>query len=174
LRWRSVDLEAGTLRVDYALQRVGKAYKLVEPKSETSRRVVPLSAMTLAALRAHKEKQQETAQRPGAIRNLEWHDLVFRTATGKPLNGTWINHKFQAATQAAGLPRLRFHDSRHSVVSILGGAGVDVAVVSKLVGHSSVTLTLNTYRHVFEKAKREAANAIDAALSVVSDRGLVG
>lgn len=165
LRWRSVDLDGGTLRVDYALQCVGKVYKLVEPKSKQSRRVVPLSAITLAALKTHKENQQETANKLGAIRNLEWHDLVFRTPSGKPLNGTWINHRFQAASKAAGLPKLRFHDARHSVVSILGDAGVDAAVVSKMVGHSSVTLTLNTYRHVFEKAKREAANAMDAVMN---------
>ncbi|MGA7911391.1 MAG: site-specific integrase [Candidatus Dormiibacterota bacterium] len=165
LRWRSVDLEAGTLRVDYALQRVAKVYKLVEPKSENSRRVVPLSAITLAALRAHKAKQQETAQQPGTIRNLEWHDLVFRTTTGQPLSGSWVYNRFKAAAKAADLPAIRFHDARHSVVSILGEAGVDVATVSKLVGHSNVSLTMNTYRHVFEKAKREAANAMDAALS---------
>jgi len=47
---------------------------------------------------------------------------------------------------------------------MLGDAGVDVAVVSKMVGHSTVTLTLNTYRHVFEKAERAAADALEAAL----------
>jgi integrase len=165
LRWRNVDLQAGTLHVDYGLQRVGKVYTLVEPKSETSRREVPLSAITVAALRAHKAKQQETAQQPGAIRNLEWYDLVFRTAKGTPLNGSWVYNRFKAAAKAAGLPIIRFHDQRHSFVSLMGEADVDVAVVSRMVGHSSVTLTLNTYRHVFEKAKREAANAMDAALS---------
>jgi integrase len=165
LRWRNVDLAGGTLSVDKALQRVGKEYRLVEPKSSTSVRLVQLPAMTAEALKAHREKQADSAQRPGTVRNLEWHDLVFRTATGRPLNGSWVHHRFQAATKAAGLPKLRFHDLRHSCVSLLGEAQVDVAVVSKMVGHSSVTLTLNTYRHVFEKAKREAANAMDAVMS---------
>ena len=111
------------------------------------------------ALRAHKTRQAEST-----VVNLDWHDLVFRTATGQPLNGTWLHHRFQAATKAAGLPVIRFHDLRHSCVSVLGAAGVDVATVSKMVGHSSVTLTLNTYRHVFDKAARELATAMDAAL----------
>jgi site-specific recombinase XerD len=51
-------------------------------------------------------------------------------------------------------------------VSLLGEHGVDVAVVSKMIGHSTVTPTLNTYRHLFEKAQREAVNAIDRVLAV--------
>lgn len=75
---------------------------------------------------------------------------------------------FQAASQAARLPGLRFHDLRTSCVSLLGEIGVDVAIVSKIVGHSLVTLTLNIYRHVFEKAERAAANAMDALLAAAN------
>jgi integrase len=165
LRWRSVDLEAGTMRVDYALQRVGKVYQLVEPKTKKSRRLIHLTALAVNALKAHKDTQQEAAQQPGAIRNLEWHDLVFRTATGKPLNGTWVNHRFQASARAAGLPPIRFHNLRHSCAALLIALKVDVVVVSKLLGHSTVTQTLNTYSHAFAKAERDAANAMDTALN---------
>lgn len=68
-------------------------------------------------------------------------------------------------TPVAGLPAIRFHDLRHSCVSMLDDEGVDVAVGSKMGGHSAVTLTLNTYRHVFEKAERAGADALEAALS---------
>jgi integrase len=166
MTWKNVDLVAGTLRVQYQLAREEGVYKLSEPKSEAGGRMVPLPSITVAALKAHRDRQQETAQQPGAIRNLEWHDLVFRTANGTPLNGGWVYNKFKAATKAAGLPHIKFHEQRHSAISVLGDAGVDVAVVSKMVGHSSVTLTYNTYRHVFDKAKRDAANAMDAALTV--------
>ncbi len=154
LRWRNVDLAAGTLRVDKALQRVGKEYRLLEPKSATSVRTV----------------QQESAQRSGAIRSLEWHDLVFRAIDGRPLNGTWVHHRFQAATKTAGLPKLRFHDLRHSCASVLGALGVPARVVMELLGHSSINLTMNTYSHVFEKAQREAATAMDAALRSAAGR----
>ena len=137
----------------------------MEPKSETSRRLIHLPQITVEALKAHRQRQQETAQRAGAIRNLEWRDLVFRTATGRPLNGTWINHRFHAATKAAGLPWLRFHDLRHSCASLLGSLGVPARVVMELLGHSSIRLTMDTYSHVFGKAQREAASAMDAALA---------
>ena len=77
-----------------------------------------------------------------------------------------LPHQFQEACEKAGLPVIRFHDLRHSFVSLLGEHGVDVAVVGKMIGHSTVTPTLNTYRHLFEKAQREAANAIDRVLAV--------
>jgi integrase len=174
LMWRNVDLEAGTLRIDKAVQRVGKEYRVVEPKSETSRRLIHLPQMTVEALRAHKERQQDTARREGAIRSLEWRDLVFRTDTGRPLNGTWVNHRFQAATKAAGLPKLRYHDLRHSCASLLGALGVPPRVVMELLGHSSINLTLNTYSHVFATAQREAAVAMDAALAAGGSENLAG
>jgi integrase len=89
---------------------------------------------------------------------------VFRTATGWPLNGTWVHHKFQAATKAANLPTIRFHDLRHSAASLLIAQGVPALVVAAVLGHSSVNLTLNTYAHVYAPAMREAANAMDLAL----------
>jgi len=170
LRWRNVDLAAGTLRVDKALQRVGKEYRLLEPKSATSVRTVHLPEIAREALETQKARQQESAQRSGAIRSLEWHDLVFRAIDGRPLNGTWVHHRFQAATKTAGLPKLRFHDLRHSCASVLGALGVPARVVMELLGHSSINLTMNTYSHVFEKAQREAATAMGAALRSAAGR----
>jgi integrase len=115
-------------------------------------------------MKAHKGKHAKAELAAKHWEN-EWK-LVFTTAHGWPLEPSFVTHKFQEACAAAGLPVIRFHDLRHSFVSLLGDHGVDVAVVSKMIGHSSVTLTLNTYRHVFEKAQREAANAIDRVLAV--------
>ena len=95
-----------------------------------------------------------------------WQDsgLVFTKTRGTPLDPRNVLRHFAHVLDAAGIAHVRFHDLRHSCVSLLGAAEVDVAVVSKMVGHSSVTLTLNTYRHIFEKAQRSAASAMDAAL----------
>ncbi len=164
LRWQDVDLDMGTLRVVKTLQRKGGGkYELGEPKTKLSGRTVPLSGMAVETLRAYKA-QQAKAELAAKHWDNEWK-LVFTTGRGWPLEPSFVTQKFQQACAAAGLPAIRFHDLRHSFVSLLGDHGVDVAVVSKMIGHSSVTLTLNTYRHVFDKAQREAANAIDRVLA---------
>jgi integrase len=159
LTWKNIDLATRQLRVEHSVQRVGKDYKLLPPKTEKSRRTVQVTRRVVDALTAHGERQQAAP-----VVNLAWADLVFRASDGGPLNGSWVHHRFQASAKDAGLPVIRFHDLRHSCVSVLGEEGVDVAVVSKMIGHSTVTLTLNTYRHVFEKTERAAADALEAAL----------
>lgn len=165
LRWSDVDLDNGTLHVTKTLQRINQQYRLVDPKTELSGRVVPLPPIAVEALKAQRAKQSalELKAKPGHWMNTL--SLVFTTAYGAPQDGSVVTHEFQDVCDKAGLPVIRFHDLRHSFVSLVGGTGVDVAVVSKMIGHSTITLTLNTYRHVFDKAQREAANAIDRVLS---------
>jgi integrase len=139
--------------------------RLLSPAAQLTG-IVTLSPVTVEVLQAHKGRQAkaELAAKPG-----QWFNtlnLVFTTAHGEPLEPSFVTQKFQQECTKAGLPVIRFHDLRHSFVSLLGEHGVDVAVASKMIGHSTVTLTLNTYRHVFEKVQREAANAIDRVLAV--------
>jgi integrase len=121
-----------------------------------------MSARVAAALVAHKERQEgERALAAG-----HWQaepDLVFRTAVGKELDGTAVTHRFQQVATAAGLPRMPFHDLRHSCASLLLRAGVSAKVVADQLGHSSIVVTLNTYSHVMPAGRAEAAAAMDRA-----------
>jgi integrase len=91
--------------------------------------------------------------------------LVFTTAIGTPLDGGSVTHRFQRMLERAGLPRLRFHDLRHACASLLLAQGVHPRVVMEILGHSQISLTMNTYSHVIPALQREAAERMDAVLA---------
>ena len=162
LRWDDVDLEAGTLTVRHALQRVGGRLRLVEPKTRLSLRNIALPPMVVAALRAHRSRQLQ--ERLWAGSRWQEHDYVFASTIGTPLDGTNVTHRLQAILLTAGLPRQRFHDLRHACASLLLALGVHPRVVMETLGHSQISLTMNTYGHVLPSLQRDAADRMDRLL----------
>jgi integrase len=164
LAWSDLDFDAATVTVRHALQRVEGRLELVEPKSVTSRRVVALPSFVLDSLRSHRTRQLEDQLLAGS----RWHDdgrgLVFTTSVGTPMDGIAVTRRFQAVLAAAGLPRQRFHDLRHACASLLLAQGVAPRVVMETLGHSQISLTLNTYSHVIPALGRAAADQMDAVL----------
>jgi integrase len=162
LAWSDIGFVSSTLAVRHALQRVDGRLILVEPKSVTSHRVVVMPAIVLDALRAHRTRQREDRLLAGS----RWHDdergLVFTTTIGTPMDGIAVTRRFQALLLAAGLPRQRFHDLRHACASLLLAQGVSPRVVMEALGHSQISLTLNTYSHVIPALGRAAAEQMDA------------
>lgn len=148
LQWDDVDLEAGTLTVRQALQRVnGKL-------------------LTTSALRAHRVKQTEERRAAGA----KWHNsgFVFTTPTGTPLDARGVIRNFDRILKLGGLPKIRFHDLRHSVATLLLAQGVRPRYVSELLAHSSVSFTMQTYAHVLDQTKRGIAAQMNTILSPVA------
>ncbi len=163
LRWEDADLDAGKLAVRRALQRQrGKGLVFTEPKSTRSRRVILLSDRAVSALRTHRDRQTFERRVAGSM----WQDggLVFCTGTGAPLDPSWQTKVFKAALKQAGLPDIRFHDCRHTAATLLLAAGVHPKVVSEMLGHATITLTLDTYSHLVPVMHQEAAKAMDAVL----------
>ncbi len=163
LSWSAVDLESGTLTVRQALQRVSGKPTLVEPKSSRSRRTLPLPTVVVARLR----EQRATQNRERLLAGDRWQDtgLVFTTSLGTPMDGPNVTHQFQRALAAAGLPRKRFHDLRHSCASFLLAQGLSMRAVMEQLGQSQVGLTMNTYAHIAPAMLRKAADAMDALLT---------
>jgi integrase len=88
---------------------------------------------------------------------VEWPlDLVFRTRWGRPVSGIELTKQFQRDLEAAGLPKRRFHDLRHTCATFLLSTGVDITVVSEILGHSGISVTANVYLHVSQKLKEDA------------------
>ena len=159
LRWQDVDFEAGTLSVRHALQRIEGKFELVEPKTRRSRRTLFLPQMTLRSLREHRGGQLKERLLAGP----EWEEkgLVFTTPTGTPIDAKNLTLSFQRMLQRIGLPKRRFHDLRHSCATLLLVQGVPARVVMETLGHSQISLTLNTYSHVPSELQREAAHRMD-------------
>ncbi len=164
LRWVDVDLDGHRVHVRQCLQRVYGAYQLVEPKSATSRRVVPLTEAAVEVLREERREQLAAQLAAGG----RWHqpipDLCFTTAAGQPRNGTSVIHLFQDALQRAGLPKLRWHDLRAAHGSLLLASGADISVVSRRLGHSSVALTSRHYGGVSEALQQDATDRLGRLL----------
>jgi integrase len=162
LRWADVDLDEAQLRVTFTLQRFDGEYRLVEPKSRTSRRTVALPKTAILALRAHRTRQIQERMLVGP----EWIDtgMVFTGLKGNYLNACVASQQFHKILKTAGLRHQRFHDLRHCCASMLVAAGVHPRVVMEVLGHSQISLTMNTYSHVIPDLKRETADKMDAIL----------
>lgn len=162
LRWADIDFTEGLLTVRQALQRIDGHLLLVEPKTSLSRRTVPVPAPTLLALRVYRSHQSGERLAAGS----SWHDsgLVFVTHSGTPLEPRNVNRAWYAVRETAGLGAVRLHDLRHSCASFLLAAGASPRTVMKLLGHSQIGLTMNTYTHVLPDVERAA---IDAAAETI-------
>lgn len=151
LRWEDVDLKRDSLTVHKSLARLpgthGVRFVLTEPKSNLSRRTIPLIGPAADVLRAHQRWQMANGG--------SWKGLVFARPT-RPIDGSALTHEFQAALERAGLPKMRWHDLRHATASLLIAQGVPLAVVSAILGHSGIAITVDTYGHLTEDTKREA------------------
>jgi integrase len=157
LKWSDIDLDTGTLRVRRASQRIPhQGTQLVDTKTQRSRRTLVVPPIVIAALRAHRAWQ--AMERLAAGERWVDHDLVFPSARGTLADGPNITHRFHRLLQRASLPPMRFHDLRHACASLLLVQGVHPRVVMETLGHSQISLTMNTYSHVLPALQREAAD----------------
>jgi integrase len=162
LRWPDVDLDAGTLRVRQAVQKIDGTWQFVEPKSVNGRRTLPLCQPAIEVLR--RQKDSVRAMREHA--DMAWQEwgLVFPSALGTPLDSSNVTHHLQRQLDAAGLPRVTFHALRHTCGSLLHQEGVPARTIMEILGHSQITLTLGTYCHATGAMFDEAAGALARAL----------
>jgi integrase len=172
LFWPDIDLEARTLTVSRSLARAWQradgelvqGWDFAEPKTARSRRTINLPAAAIAALERQEALQTAAKARMGTA----WQDargLVFTDAAGRPLRGHDVNHAFHRLLETAKLPSIAFHGLRHSAATALLAAGVPLKVVSESLGHSTITVTADRYAGVVAAQRREAADAMDRALS---------
>ncbi len=166
LSWTDVDLDGPSpcLHVRRAL-KVGADGRLVlgEPKTSRSRRTIPLPKACVVALRDHRRRQRE--ERLAAGPRWQEHGLVFTTTVGTPVDVPAASHRFAVLQERAGVPRRRLYDARHTAASLLLAQGVSARVVMDVLGHSTYQLTMDTYSHVMPVLLRDAADAMDRALS---------
>ena len=164
LKWDDVDMEAGTLQVRRTLTTAKGGPVLSAPKTKASRRTVKLSKTALEALRSHLTRQLEDIDRVGSL----WREngLIFASEVGEPLDRREIStRRFKPLLERAGLPRVRFHDLRHTCATLLLSKNVNPKIVSEMLGHATIAITLDTYSHVLPTMQESAAKAMEEALS---------
>ena len=136
---------------------------LSTPKTKGSRRSVKLTQSAIEALRNHLQRQLGEIDRAGSL--WEENGLIFASETGEPLDrrGT-VKYQFKKLLKYAGLPDIRFHDLRHTCATLLLGRNVNPKIVSEMLGHATIAITLDTYSHVLPNMQNEAAKAMEDAL----------
>jgi len=172
LRWSDVDFDGRAIRVNQSMQRLstgssdkGKKSELqaTETKTDGSRRTIALPASVERALRAHRARQAQDR----LVAGMSWkdQDLVFTNRSGRAIEPILLHRDYKVLLQKACLPTtLRFHDLRHSAASLLLAQGVHPRAIMELLGHSSITVTMNVYGHVMPAMMRDAADKMDAIL----------
>lgn len=170
LRWSDVDMDAGTVRVDRSLEETkanGLRYKA--PKSKNGIRRITLPSSVIAALKAHWKQQIE--QRLALGLGKPGPDaLVFCDHEGQPIRPSRVSGAWRDVVKSRKLPKVRFHDLRHTHASALISSGLDVVKISRRLGHASPVVTLGVYAHLFKQSDDGAADAIEAAMRTGVER----
>jgi integrase len=156
LKWEDVDLAKGRLMVLRALQRQrGSGLVLVEPKTRKSRRTVYFPVGTGAALREHRSRQLELKLKLGP--SWQDNDFVFCRDDGSAVDPSGLPEKLHRVLRKAGLPQIRVHDLRHTAATLHLARGENPKVVQELLGHSNISITMDTYSHVTPVMHQAAA-----------------
>jgi integrase len=166
IRWSDVDLDAGRVEVRQQLLAIrgdrgterGEIQLSERTKTDHGRRPIDLDPATVAALKGQRARQ--SAQRLAIGAGYRDHDLVFAQPDGTPLDPESVACTYNRRVARSGLPRIRFHDLRHTHVAHLIAAGEQPLLIAKRVGHASAAFTQDRYGHLFEEAGSQAASAV--------------
>jgi len=156
LRWCDVDEEARQLHVVQSVVEIAHVPTIMPPKTDRSRRTVALDTVTAELL------MRRRARARACDPELDGQMLIFSKDSGEPMHPARFAYDFQKCVRRAGVRRIRFHDLRHTHATHALQLGIHPKIVSERLGHSSITVTLDTYSHVLPSMQQEAAEAIAA------------
>ena len=152
LKWEDIDFEHGNFRVKRQVARIDGEIVEAPLKTKNAYRTLPLAEDTIQVLKQQKKKAGSSP----------W---VFPSPTGGPISPDSVLHMLHRVLKRAGLPRVRFHDLRHTFATLALQNGVDIKTVSGMLGHFSAGFTLDTYAHVTTAAQKEAARTMEKVLT---------
>ena len=152
LKWDDIDIINGTIRVQRQVARIDGEIVEAPLKTKNSYRTVSIGADAIEVLKGQKKKVGDSK-------------YVFPSPNGGPISPDSVLNMLHRVLERAGLPKIRFHDLRHTFATLALQNGVDIKTVSGMLGHFSAGFTLDTYAHVTTAAQREAANTMGNVLS---------
>lgn len=160
LHWSEVDFAKGILHVKYSLKRVpGEGLQPRKPKTSSSVRSIKIGLETCQVLNAQASLVAEMKAKAGN----DWHDLryVFPTGNGQPIEPAEAYRGLHKLLLKASLPKIRFHDLRHTAASLMLNNGVDVLIASKRLGHAKPSITLDFYGHLLPNIQSQVADLLE-------------
>ena len=162
LRWDDVDFAKNTVTI--STNRVHAKNRVVEkaPKTQAGNRTITVGADVMTALREAKALYDDCVATTPGFKDLGY--VLWNEKTGGPYHPDSLTQKWERFVAKNGLPPIRLHDLRHSNATALIAAGVNAKVVQHRLGHSDISVTLNTYTHVLPSMDEDAASKLDQAL----------
>lgn len=168
VRWKNVDLDRATLRVMESLEQTKTAIRFKAPKTDRTR-TITLPAYAVEELRRLRRQQAEELLKLGVRQTGE--TLLCARADGEPHQPLSLTYEFaRFMGRMKDLPRVRFHDLRHSHATQLLASGVHPKIASERLGHASVGITLDLYSHVTDTMQGDAALKLDSAMQLAKSR----
>jgi integrase len=167
LAWRDIDFAAGCIHIRHTLEEIDDSIRLKEPKTKKSRRKIPVTRFTLDALQEHRKNMlAEGHYRPDG-------PVFCDTAGGFLRKANVLHRSFEPILKRAGLPHFRPYDLRHTCATLLLLAGENPKVVSERLGHSSISITLDTYSHVLPTMQERAADKLNTIFQATAGAAAV-
>ncbi|MDV2684010.1 site-specific integrase [Alkalihalophilus lindianensis] len=161
LKWEDIDLGKGKLRVRRSLTRINGRLSFKEPKTLKSKRQISISPFVITKLKEHKNKQEVLMTRFAQV--YQNNDLIICTEVGKPKEPRNLLREFYRLTEKANIPRISFHDLRHTHATHMLEIGENPKIVAERLGHTRVAITLDTYSHVNQDMQDRAADKFESA-----------
>jgi integrase len=164
LQWKDIDLNKGMIQVRRVIKFLkGGGFAFDEPKTKTGRRSMHVSDRLTEQLAIKRRQQLEEKMAFGP--NYQDHGLVFANTAGMPIDlGNVRNRHFKKIRDAAGLPKIRLYDLRHTCATIMLQKGIHPKVVSERLGHEGSVITLDIYSHVLPSMQKDATDIMAKAL----------
>ena len=162
LEWRDIDMDKKVLSIRRASQYLpDKGIYAKDPKTNSSKRSMPISNTTIDLLKNYKRWQDNLKEQCGE----DWNEMgrIFTALDGTPIHPDTVTGWFHDFVKRTGLPEVTVHGLRHTFITLLISKGVDIVTVSNLVGHALPSTTMNMYAHAVNERKASAVEAIGMA-----------
>jgi integrase len=164
IRWGEIDFAAGRVKVERSLEQTNAGLDFKAPKTKAGRRAVSIPPSVVAELRRHWRQQQEVRLALGSGKAGS-EDLVFARHDGNPYPPDSLTADWARTVRILHLPKVTFHALRHTHVSQLIAEGIDVVTVSRRIGHSKPSITMDVYSHLFGNTDERAAEVVQTAMA---------
>lgn len=161
LEWPMVDLDNHTIQIKQVIVKTRKGPIIKEPKSKTSNRVISLPDSVVEEMKEYRRHWLKEKMRMRDRWKENKHEWVFCNTDGTYFYPETPSMWWIRFTRRNGIRHIGLHDLRHTSATLLINAGVHAKIISERLGHSSITITMDTYGHVLQKTDKAAANKID-------------
>ena len=162
LRWQDIDFENKTIHIENTLTDVGGKHWLQPPKTKTSNRYIALSDILAKIFLEQKQYNDEKIAKLG--KDYKYPEMVFTTDSGNYVDRSGLNTQFRRFVKNTPFDFITLHSLRHCNATLLINSGIDLKIVSELLGHSDVSTTANVYADVLDSAKAKVADLISLKL----------